>query len=1093
MSFLPDYTFAIYQNYPPIVINLNISKIMRSKDYLRVRTSSFLRHRFLLFFLCTFALCIQAQTKRITGVVVDTQHQPIIGASVVVKGSTNGTITDLDGKFTLPSVPTQGTLVISYIGYKEVSLSLGGKTTFNVTMEEDTETLEEVVVVGYGTVKKANVVGSIAKVDASALEDRPVNRVEQALQGQMAGVSVRSTSGAPGSDITINVRGAASINGDSTPLYVVDGVPIDNLSGINPNDIESIDVLKDAASAAIYGSRGSNGVILVTTKKGKLGKPVITLNAYTAISSLEKKVDVLNSDEWISLNKKWYDRQWVNATGLPATATQDERIAYASKKTGKTYITRDELGTIRNNYGIYDPWWGTDNLERIDWQDELFRSAPSHDIQLSASGATERINYSISGGMFQQDGIVYGSSFNRYSLRANIQAQMTDRIKIGLSIAPSYALQKGIEVGGKDNAVSRSLSYPGWTLPNSGRNAGADPFKFYDTWGPGPNFVSPYIQATAPDRNGEDTRINSSLDATINLFKGLNLVGMVAWNHRTHNERTYNPTWSNGKWDKAKNAGEYSNSRYETLISNSLLYQGLLTYNKEWGIHSLDAMIGASYEQYVENSSLQSVANFPNDKSWVFNKDKGAVTNNNEINYNKNALLSYFGRVQYSLMDRYLMSISLRRDGSSKFGSQNRWGFFPSVSAAWKINQEPFMKDLTWIGTTKLRLSWGKAGNDRIGTAQFLSNMSSLNYPIGNSQALTSGYVIGNMANALLGWESTTSYNIGLDFGIFNNRLYLTADFYKKRTSDLLLKAPTSLITGFSNMMDNVGSVDNWGLEFELNTANIITPKFQWRSSLNVSLNRNKIVSLGSDNSDIRSGQGNTIIQRVGHPINSYMLLRVERTLRASDFEADGITPKKGIAIYSGQKPGDSKWADITNDGKITSADYEVAGNYQPDFEWGFTNTVKYKNFDASILLQGRVGGELLSIGSRGWNRATNNPGWNYMSRWLHNAYWSEEEPGDGITPAFYATVTGGQYDTNWLYDASYIRVKNITFGYNIPFKPNRILSKARVYVSCDNVYMWDKYDPGFSPEAATQDNASSDWGAYPQSRTFSFGVNVTF
>lgn len=1048
---------------------------------------------FLLAIFLVVAVTGFAQSRTVSGTVIDKTGEAVIGASVVVRGTTNGTITDFDGNFTLQNVPVNGTIQVSFVGYKTVDIPIQNQSIIKVTLEEDTETLDEVVVVGYGTVKKSNVVGSIAKIGSEVIEDRPVTRVESALQGQMAGVSVRNTSGAPGSDITINVRGAASINGDSTPLYVVDGVPIDNLSGINPNDIESIDVLKDAASAAIYGSRGSNGVILVTTKKGKTGKPVITLNAYAAVSSLERKVDIMDSDEWIVFNKKWYDRQWVNATGQSADTSQADRISYAEKVTGKAYTTREELATIKSTYGLYDPWWGTNELEAIDWQDELFRTSPSYDVQLNASGATERLNYSVSGGILKQDGIVYGSSYNRYTLRANIESQVTNRIKIGISLAPSYGLQKGINVDGKDNAVARSLSFPGWTLAGTGRMAGADPYKFYGDWGPGVNSISPYIQATAPERRNADVRVNSSLNATVNLLKELNIIGMVAWNYRNRNERIYTPTWANAKWDTATHPGEYSNSSYATQTSHSLLFQGLLTYNKEWGIHSIDAMLGASLEKFSENTSYQKVSNFPNDKSWVFDKDKGSVTNNNEIDYNENALLSYFGRIQYALMNRYLMTVSLRRDGSSKFGSENRWGFFPSVSAAWKINEEPFMRDLDWIGTTKLRLSWGQAGNDRIGSAQFLSNMSALNYPIGNSQSLANGYVIGNIANALLGWETTTSYNLGVDFGLWNNRIYLSADYYKKETKDLLLKAPVSLITGFGNMMDNVGNVSNWGLEFELNTANVSTSDFKWNSSLNISLNRNKITSLGNDNSDIRSGQGNTIIQRVGSSINSYMLLRVDRTLRADDFETDGVTPKEGIAIYAGQKPGDTKWVDINNDGRITSADYDVVGSYQPKFEWGFTNTFKYKSFDMSILLQGRVGGKLLSIGSRGWNRATNAPGWNYMSRWLYDAYWSEDEPGDGKTPAFYATVTGGQYDTNWLYDAGYIRIKNITLGYNIPFKPNQIINKARVYVSCDNVYMWDHYDPGFSPEAATQDNASSDWGAYPQARTFSFGVNITF
>ena len=1035
-----------------------------------------------------------AQSKTISGTIIDPLGDPIIGANVTVDGTINGTITDLDGKFTLSNVAENAKIKISYIGYLTQTLPVSGKTTFNITLKEDAQSLDEVVVVGYGTIKKSNSVGSIGNMKADAIESRPITRVEQALQGQISGVSVRTTSAVPGGDITISVRGNASINGESTPLYVVDGVPIDNLSGINPNDIESIDVLKDAASASIYGSRGSNGVILVTTKKGKTGKPVISLNAYAAYSNVEKKLDVMNSDEWITFSKKWYDRQWVNATGLPASTSQADRIAYAEQKTGKTFPDRAEFEKDKNHqkYGIYDPWWGTDNIERIDWQDEIFRTAPSYDIQLNASGATDRISYSISGGAFSQDGIVHGSSYERYTLRANLEAQMTDRVRIAVNVAPSYGVSDGSKVDGKDNAVARSVSYPGWTLAGSGRNAGADPYKFYDIWGPGLNNPSPYILATVPTRRKKDVRNNTSLTLNVNILKGLNIEGMAAWNYRSNSERNYTPTWINTKWDSASHPGEYSNSSYYTLMSHNLLFQGLLTYNRQFGVHSIDALFGLSQEYYHETTSNQRMTNFPDDKTWIFDKNKG-TTDKNEIDRNENAIISYFGRLQYGLMDRYLMTLSLRRDGSSKFGSENRWGTFPSVAGAWKINEEPFMRDIEWIGTTKLRLSWGQAGNDRIGTAEFLSNMAALNYVTGNKQTINSGYVVGNIANPLLGWETTTSYNLGLDFGIFNNRVYLSADYYHKKTKDLLLKAPVSLVTGFANMMDNVGSVKNWGMEFELNTANISTPRFKWNSSLNISFNRNKITSLGTDDSDIRSGQGSTIIQRVGHPINSYMLLRVERTLRADDFEADGVTPKKGIAIFTGQKPGDSKWTDIDNSGDITSADYDVVGNYEPDFEWGFTNTFKYKNFDASIFLQGRVGGDLLSIGSRGWNRATNNPSYNYMSRWLYDAYWSEDEPGDGKTPGFFSTVTGNQYDTNWLYDAGYVRLKNITLGYTIPLKPGIGISRLRVYASCDNVYMWDHYDPGFSPEAATQDNASSDWGSYPQARTFSFGVNLTF
>lgn len=1028
----------------------------------------------------------------IKGTVTSETGETLPGVSLKIKGTTLGTTTDAEGNYILrvPDPQVNGILVISYLGFSTQEIAIKGQTSINIKLRDDVKALEEVVVIGYGTQTKGNNTGSIAKITSKDIEERPITRVEQALQGQMAGVTVRSTSGAPGSDITVNVRGAASINGVSTPLYVVDGVPIDNLSGINPSDIESIDVLKDAASAAIYGSRGSNGVVLVTTKRGKSGKPVISVSAYTAASSVERKVDVMTSDEWITFNKKWLDRQWVVASGLSANTSQAERLAYATSKTGITYTTRDQLLGIRGTYGIYDPYWGTDALDPIDWQDELFRSAPTNDIQINASGSTDALNYSISGGIFKQEGVVESSSFDRYSLRANLDAKINDRIKVGLSLAPSLGKRDGANVDGKDNAVARSLSFPGWVLSGSGRMAGADPYKFYDGWGPGANNVSPYVQAAYNDRLNRDVRINTALNTTVNVIKGLDANALVAWNYRGNDERSYSPTWIQGTWNTAT-PGALSSSRRTTLNVNTLLTQGTLNFNRQFGVHSVNALFGLSQETYREESSDQGLSGFPNDKTWVFDRTRATTVNYNTIGAAKNALISYFSRLQYSLKDRYLFAASVRYDGSSKFGPQNRWGWFPSASVAWKADEEPFLENVEWLGTAKLRLSWGQAGNDRIGNSQFLSNMAALNYPLGDSQSINSGFVVSNISNSLLRWEKTNSYNAGVDFGILRDRISMSADVYYKKTTDLLLSAPVSLITGFSTMLDNIGNVENRGFELQLNSVNT-TGKFKWSSSFNLSLNRNKITSLSADNADITLGQGGTIIQRVGHPINSYYLLEAAGVLRESDFDKDaaGAWVAK-IPVWSGQKPGDTKYRDMNNDGKITSLDYTVAGSYQPDFEWGFTNNFTFKRFDLSVLLQGRVGGDLLSIGSRGWNRATNDTKWLYMEQWLTKAYWSEEEPGDGKTPAFFSAVTT-QYDTNWLYKAGYLRIKNVALGYTLPVKKS-FFSRARLYASCDNVFLWDSYYPGFSPEAATQDNASSDWGSYPLARTLSFGLTATF
>lgn len=1030
------------------------------------------------------------QPLQTSGKVMDSlTREPLPGVSIKIQGKQTGTTTNSEGVFSIPA-ERGDVLTFSAVGYKQKKYLLHDQAAVQIALEVDNQGLDEVVVIGYGTQKKGNLTGSIASVNADQLKERPVARVEQALQGQMAGVTVRSTSGSPGSDITINVRGVASINGVSTPLYVVDGVPIDNLSGINPADIQTIDVLKDAASAAIYGSRGSNGVVIVTTKKGKIGKPVISFSGYTALSNIERKVDVMDADQWISFNKKWLDRQWVNATGLSAAVDQADRIAYAENINNTTYTTREELGTIRTSYGIYDPYWGTDAIEPIDWQDELFRTAPVNDFQINASGATDITNYSISAGIFDQDGIVHGSSFTRYSLRANLETKINDRIRVGLSLAPSLGTRKGANVDGKDNAVARSLSFPGWVLAGSGRMAGADPYKFYDIWGPGGNNVSPYVQAVYNERTNQDTRLNSALNMTVDLLEGVSANGLVGWNYRGNSERTYSPTWIQGTWDTST-PGERSSSRKRTLVSHTLLAQGTLNYNRVFGDHGIEALIGASQERYWDESTDQGQSGFPDDKTWVFDLNRGTVMTTNGIGAAENAMVSFFSRVQYNYKNRYLFSASLRRDGSSKFGPANRWGWFPALSAAWKINEESFFNQLSWMSTAKLRLSWGQAGNDRIGNSQFLSNMTALNYPFGDAQSLNNGFVVGNISNSTLGWEKSDSYNIGFDLGIFSDRLYLTADLYYKKTSNLLLGAPVSLITGFSNMLDNVGNVDNKGIELMVNSANLVGV-FKWNTSFNVSINRNKITSLGSDNSDIRLGQGSTIIQRVGNPINSYYLLDAIGVLRESDFDRDnnGSYIAK-IPIYSGQRPGDTKYRDANGDNKIDAADYIIAGNYQPDFEYGLTNTFSYKNLDLSILVQGKLGGDLLSIGSRGWNRPTNDVKWLYMDQWLTNAYWSEEEPGDGKVPAFFSAVTS-QYDTNWMYDAGYLRIKNITLGYNIPVK-GKVISRLRVYASCDNVYMWDSYYPGFSPEAATQDNASADWGAYPQARTLSFGLNATF
>jgi TonB-linked SusC/RagA family outer membrane protein len=1078
--------------------------------------------------LCALSLLTTAgfaQTKTVTGTVTDTGGAPVAGVNVFLPGTSIGTITNGSGEFSLAGVPESASLTFSFLGFVEQQVAVAGRTSLAITLANDSEMLEDVVVIGYGTQKRANAVGSIAQISATQIAERPIPRIENALQGQMSGVSVRSTTGKPGADVQINVRGAASITGESTPLYVVDGVPVSSLQSINPNDIESINVLKDAASAAIYGSRGSNGVVLITTKRGKKGEPLIQLSAYYGVQNLERKIDVLDSEEWITFNKKWLDAQWEKRTDREGYGdSQEERIRLATAKqpldlNGKpvgSVAYRAELAKGRTTFGIYDPYWGTDKIEPIDWQDAVYETAPISDIQLNISGATDRTDYLISGGVFSQDGILPGTSFKRYSGRVNVNTQVNDWIKVGVTVNPTYGLSYGAEAEGNGGVVATILSIPGWVPAGGGKYANSDPrhrdpslvlpeyaagntdyneliwkYKNYDQWGAG-NAVSPYIMMTGPYRREDNMRLNTSANVLLTLAPGLTVDGMFSWNFRNAQDRSYRPAWMAAGWNSAATDGANVISSYRTWRSNNNLAQVVANYNKVWGDHALDLMAGASQETFGENTSRQEQSNMPNSKTWIFVNGTGKTVNYNDINYSANAMVSYFGRANYTFKDRYILTASFRRDGSSKFGLLNRWGNFPSISAAWKFTDEPFVRNagLYWLGASKLRVSWGLAGNDRIANASYLASMRARNYVFGG--AVANGYATDKIANSYLGWEQTASTNIGLDLSLLNGRVNFSMDYYTKKTSDLLLNSPVSPITGFTSMMDNVGSVKNWGMEFDLTSYNVTTANFRWTTNMNIYFNRNEITALNAQGADMVDG--NTIsarIQRIGEPINSYYLLVAEGVLRESDFEADKKTPKKGVAIMSGQVPGNIKYKDVNGDGIITTAgDKTITGNYQPDFEWGMTNDFTYKNWELSIFMNGRQGGDLLSLGSRAWNRSTNAPNYSYMSRWLYNSYWSEEEPGDGVTPGFFSNDGNGS--TNWLYDATYIRLKNIRLGYNWNVD-SKYIKNVRFYVSCDNVYLWDNFSPGYSPEGGTIDGGNSDWGSYPLTRTIIGGINITF
>lgn len=1021
-----------------------------------------------LFILCLMATFdVFAQSRLVKGVVLDSTGETIIGANVMVRGTTNGTITDMDGNFSLSVPGNAKVLEVSFIGYETAMVAIPQSNVMKITLKESSVVLDEVVAVGYGVQKKGSVTGSIAKMDADKLEDRPVTNVVQALQGQLAGVEIRSTTGEPGQDIQIRVRGAASINAASDPLYVIDGVPVDNLSGINPNDIQSIEVLKDASSSAIYGSRGANGVVLVTTKQGsKDDKVKVQFSASYGIQSLERKIDVLSPEEWIDFRTSVNNQAYVTRFGNKGATVNDDWEA-----------RKAIIGGVNYSY-MNDPRWsqpGYGGLKLIDWQDEFFRLAPIQNYQLSVSGGRNNSLYRVSLGYLDQEGIATGTDYNRLNLRANIESKIFDRITVGINVSPSVAWGNGGRVDGKDSQAHSTITAVPVAEPEAGLYTGSEPYDRY-MWAGGT--VSPIAYMKASTNYNENIRLNTSAYVKADIWKGLRAEIMGAWNFVNIQQRQFVPSSVTNKWTNGE--GYETTARRNDSRSHNLLFQALLNYNKQFGKHSVSAMLGYSMEQSSGSSSDMRAKGFPNNSLEVFDMNNVTMTRALADLVTPSRLLSYFGRMQYDYDDRYLLTFSIRRDGSSRFGSNNRWGTFPAVSGAWRISNEKFWNRELFISSLKLRGSWGTNGNNSIPVNAALGVLSSANYSFAST---ASGFAPVSSENKELGWEKTESWNVAVDMGMFGNRVYISADYYVKKTKDMLYQIAVPALVGYSKAWGNVGGIENKGWELELTTQNL-TGKLKWTTSFNLAFNKNKVFSLGSDNSTVYTGFNNTTqLLKVGEPLKAYYLYDAVGVYQTSE-------DLKKYPVMSSSKVGDVRYRDVDGNGVIDSKDQTIVGKPTPDYTYGITNSFKYKNFDFSILITGQAGGKIYGLLGRAMDRPGMGATTNVLAHWK-NMWRSEEDPGDGKTPGLNSS-TGNLYDTRWLYSSDFVKIKNITLGYKIPFK--KYIDNARVYVSAENLYMWDKYDGGFSPESNNGGSTGDyDYGAYPQARVISAGVNIIF
>ncbi|GAA0557024.1 SusC/RagA family TonB-linked outer membrane protein [Chitinophaga japonensis] len=1016
----------------------------------------------------------------ISGRVLDAQDRtPLPGVNVRIKGSNNGVATGADGRFTLPAA--QGAvLVFTYVGYETKEVTVTSTRNMTVPLSKSNQDLNEVLVVGYGTQKKANVTGAIATLNAQHLDERPIARVDQALVGQMAGVQVKQTSGAPGKGFQVKVRGTGSINAGTEPLYVIDGFPLDvsspsasgnfaqgsALDNINPNDIASIQVLKDASAAAIYGSRAANGVVIITTRSGKSGRNRMEFNTYVGWQETVKKIDMLSAEEWIDRAREIIDYNYVN----PALG----RLASDNPQ-----VRREKLGGF-DFTRIYDERWyqpGHPGLRFVNWQDELFRKGLVQSYQLAASGGTDRITYRISGDYLNQEGIVIHTGYKRYSFRSNVNLKANERINLGLNIATSYSAVTDPGAEGKDQQLHKAVSATPIVEDSVGLETGVVPNPRY-AWAS--STVSPV--AVLREQMGEERSLRTlgSFYGDYRILDGLVLKATLNLDNTDYRRKYFSPSIiRNG------NPGSGSSHTYR---KTTLVNENTLSYNKRLGNHDIAAVAGYAYNQTNFEEARIGGSNYSTDDIYTLNGATTLTLSGTYTRETKNVLISWFGRVQYGYRDKYLLSASIRRDGSSRFGNNTKWGVFPAVSAGWRILEEPFMKGLRNVSELKLRASWGHSGNNNIGDFSQSALLGFANYVLGTGEgALVKGQVPSNIPNPDLGWEKSETIDAGLDLGLFDNRIYASFDYYRKLNTDLLLSIPVAAVTGFSTAITNIGQVENKGWELELSTRNL-TGALGWSTSINFSHNANKVLQLGPNNTPIIYGNFDNMghhITTVGQPIGAFYVIEAIGVLKTAEEAASS-------AIITGEEAGDPKYRDANGDKVIDVNDAVIMGQPDPKYVWGITNNFTYKGFDFSFLFQGQWGNKIYSTFGRAIDRQGSGVSDNSLGIWA-NRWRSEADPGNGIVPKAWPIRYGRLKDSRWLYNAAYIRLRTVTLGYDLARLLKHIpgVNGGRIYLSAENAWGKDYYDGGFNPEAIN--DSGDDYGAFPLAKSFVLGLNISF
>lgn len=1063
-----------------------------------------------------------AQSK-ITGVVKDSTGEPIIGASVTIKGAQGvGAVTDIDGNFSLTVPSGKKQLLVSYIGFTPQTVDVNGKNTFTIVLKEDNQTLNEVVVVGYGTMKKSDLAGATGSMDEKKMKGSIITNLDQSLGGRVAGVTSMATSGAPGSSTSIRVRGQATINAGAEPLYVVDGVIWNNsnssgssvglgdalgngsvstvspLSSLNPSDIVSMEVLKDASATAIYGAQGANGVVLITTKRGKAGEAKFTYDGMVAWQRQGKRIDMLNLREFA---------EYYNDMASQGMVYKDDRFSDPSV-----------LGNGTN------------------WQDAIFRTALQHQHQVSAQGGSEKIKYYVSGNYMDQDGTIIGSEFKRYGARVNLDSQLKSWLKLGLSATYSNTDQRLLKADQEDGVITYALT----TRPDT---------PIYDINGgytsisqQGVSNPNPVALALMDDILYKQNLLTGNVFAEVTPIKNLVWHTEVGYSFNWDRGEVFKPTVDLGSWTRTKNYNSIQKS-----TGSFVQFKNYLTYNGSFGKHSFTAMLGQECWKSKWDSARTEAQDLPT--NTVHNPSLGDPSTFKINNgFGTSAMASFFTRETYNYDDRYLLTYTFRRDGSSNFGPDNRWGSFHSVAGAWRFSNETFVRNVAgkWLSNGKLRIGWGQTGNANIGGGKWSSDMSSIGTGLGTS------YRPLRIANLDVHWEKQEQTNIGLDLGLFHDKLGITVDVYKKVSNDMLMPMQLPSYMGTSGNTSsalaapfgNFGSIENKGLEITINAHPISTKNFSWDSEFEISWNKNKLTKLSGTSSAaiLGVGQWNDVVSKsdVGQPLFQFFGYVTDGVY--TSYEDIENSPKpvsyggsNGYNKYNTVWVGDVKYKDISGpdgvpDGKIDENDRTYIGNPMPKYTFGWTNTFRYKDFDLSIFVNGSVGNKVYNyirmkldnMKSVWANQAATvinrsqitpiNPNKDYSNGYLgHNAttvyHWYDDIDNVQVLnptniPAAHLNDPNenSRVSDRYIEDGSYLRIKNITLGYTFPKQWIKNLGLENVRLSCNIQNLWTITGyKGYDPEigASTSDMNGYvyglDNGRYPSPTVYSFGLNVTF